>query len=318
MPALFLTEDDVVDLMDMDGAIEAVEGAFRALAEDTAENVPRRRAKAPGIMLHAMHAAAGYLGLVGWKCYTTTHQGAIFHVAVYDDESGAMRALIEADHLGRLRTGATTAVATEYMARPEAAAVGVFGTGKQARAQLQAVCKVRKVTRVEVYGRDAERCARFADEMGELCVTTVVPALSPDQVAADKDIVITATTSRVPVFDGRMLSEGTHLNVIGSNMPGKTEIDVETVRVADHIVCDSVEACRLEAGDFTQAIEDGVTDWRLMHELADVVAGRQTGRATPQDITLFKSVGLAVEDVALAAEILRRAEAAGAGQRLPF
>src|SRR4029079_2910823 len=131
---------------------------------------------------------------------------------------------------------------------------------------------------------------------------------TPDQVAREKDIVICATTSKTPLFDGRVLDEGTHVNAVGSNFWQKAEIDVATVRRADAIVCDSIEQCRIEAGDFREALEEGVTDWRLMHELSDVVTGRQTGRALPENVTLFKSVGLAIEDVALGYAIYERAK----------
>lgn len=318
MPTLFLTEAHVRELMDMDASIDVIQAAFQALADGTAMNVPRRRARAPGILLHGMTAAAEYLGLVGWKMYTTTKDGARFHVGVYDAESGEFVALIEADYLGRLRTGAASGVATEFMANPEAAVVGVFGTGKQAATQLQAVCKVRRIERVEVYSRNAEKREDFAEDMSELCAVKVTPAHSPEAAADEKDIVICATTSKAPVFDGRVLDEGTHLNVVGSNHLGKAEIDVTTVRRANHIVCDSIEACQLEAGDFKEALEDGSTDWRHMHDLSDVVAGCETGRATVEDVTLFKSVGLAIEDIAMAAELLTRARAAGLGTPLPI
>lgn len=318
MPAIYLTEDDVRELIDMESSVELIEQAFREMAADRARNVPRARAMAPGIMLHSMSASAEYLGTVGWKAYTTTRQGARFHVAVYDAASGELMALVEADYLGQLRTGAASGVATEYMARPDAKFVGLFGTGKQARTQLKAVCTVRRIERVEVYSRDAQRRAAFAEEMSEFCGVEVVPSSLPDDVAAEKDIVITATSSKVPVFDGQSLEEGTHLNVIGSNFLGKAEIDVSTVRRADHIVCDSIEACRIEAGDFVAALEQGVTDWRLMTELADVVADRQTGRATPDDITLFKSVGLAIQDVALGTRVAELARQEGLGKPLPF
>lgn len=318
MSALFLSEDDVRELADIDMAIDAVEKAFAALAAGTADNIPRRRAKASGIWLHGMHASAEYLGVSGWKFYSTTKSGARFHVGLYDNASGELVAMIEADELGRLRTGAASGVATEAMARPDASVVGLFGTGRQARTQLQAVCKVRQIERVEVYSRNADRCALFAEEMSELCVTEVVSVHSPDEAAAEKDIVITATTSQTPVFDGRVLVEGTHLNVIGSNTLRKTEIDATTVQQADHIVCDSIEACRLEAGDFQEALQLGMTDWRLMHDLSEVVAGEKTGRATPEDITLFKSVGLAIEDVALAKAIYDQATNQGVGRPLPF
>lgn len=318
MGALYLTEEEVRELVDMETAIEVIEEAFRQLAHGRAFNVPRARAFAPGVTLHQMSAAAGYLGVVGWKAYTTTREGARFHVALYDAASGAMTALMEADFLGQLRTGAATGVATEYMARPDAAIVGCFGSGLQARTQLKAICSVRRIERIEVYSRSPERRQRFAEEMSEYCGTNVAPVHSPDEAAAEKDIVVCATTSKSPLFDGRVLDEGTHLNVIGSNYLNKAEIDVTTVQRADHIVCDSVEACQREAGDFLPALEAGVTSWELMRNLADVVAGTATGRAVPEDITLFKSVGLAIEDVALGVKILERARAENMGRPLPF
>lgn len=313
---LYLTEDDVQELMDMESSIEVVEQAFRALADGQATNVPRARAACSGIVLHTMSAAAEYLGLVGWKAYTTTKQGARFHVAVYDTQTGEMAALMQANFLGQLRTGAASGVATEYMARPDAKIVGIFGAGLQARTQLKAVCTVRRIERVEVYCRNEERCSQFAEDMTEYCATKVVPVRVPDQAAAEKDIVITATTSKTPLFDGRVLDEGTHLNVIGSNFLSKAEIDVTTIQRADHIVCDDIQQCKLEAGDFSPALEQGMTDWPLMHDLADVVADRETGRALPENITLFKSVGLAIEDVAMAAKIIERAREEGLGKEI--
>ena len=196
--------------------------------------------------------------------------------------------------------------------------MGLFGSGRQARTQLKGVCSVRKIELVEVYSRDEERCRQFADLMSEWCNTKVVPSRNPDAVAAEKDIVICATSSRTPLFEGRVLDEGTHLNVVGSNFLNKAEIDATTVHRADKIVCDSIEQCRLEAGDFVQALEDGAVEWSNMHELADVVAGRETGRKTAESITLFKSVGLALEDVAVAAKLVELAGKEGLGRRLPL
>ena len=150
MAALYLSEDEVRELIDMETSIEVIEEAFRQLAGDDVENIPRARARAKDILLHTMSAAADYLGMVGWKAYTTTRQSAQFCVAVYDSASGEMVALIEADYLGQLRTGATSGVATEFMARPDSKIVGVFGSGLQARTQLKAVGTVRRVERAEV------------------------------------------------------------------------------------------------------------------------------------------------------------------------
>jgi len=318
MPALFLTEQDVQSLVDMSTAIDVVQDAFQQWAEAKAMNVSRRRAKAPGIMLHSLCAGAEYLGYVGWKNYTTTREAARFHVAIYDNITGEMAALIEADYLGQLRTAAASGVATAAMARPDSRTVGLFGTGKQARTQLEAICEVRKIDYVEVYSRDENRRVQFAEEMSERLGIEIEPSPYPSDVAAEKEIVITATTSKKSLFPGNELTEGTHLNLIGSNHLRKTEIDLMTVRQADVIVCDSIEQCQLEAGDFVEALEAGVTEWSLMHELKDVVAGRVTGRPTEDAITLFKSVGLGLEDVALAAEILKRAREQGVGEELPF
>jgi alanine dehydrogenase len=317
MTALYLTEADVRELLDMEIAIEVVEEAFRQLGQGGAMNVPRARAHAQGIYLHTMSAVAPYLGYAGWKAYTTTAQGAKFHVGLYSTKSGELTALIEANYLGQLRTGAASAVATECMARPDAKVVGLFGSGHQARTQLKGVCSVRKIELVEVYSRNEERCRQFCELMSEWCNTRVIPSRNPDGVAAEKDIVICATSARTPLFEGKVLDEGTHLNVIGSNFLNKAEIDATTVHRADTIVCDSIDQCRLEAGDFVQALEDGAVEWSHMHELADVVAGRETGRKTPESITLFKSVGLALEDVAVAARLVELAEKEGLGERLP-
>src|SRR5260370_27102860 len=154
---------------------------------------------------------------------------------------------------------------------------GVFGWGKQARTQLKGVCWVRKIELVEVYSRDEDLCRQFAELMSEWCNTKVVPSRNPDAVAAEKDIVICATSARTPLFEGKVLDEGTHLNVTGSNFLNKAEIDATAVHRADTIVCDSIEQCKLEAGDFVPPIEAGAVEWSHMHELAEGGASRETG-----------------------------------------
>jgi alanine dehydrogenase len=318
MAALYFTESDVRELLDMETALTAIDSAFRHLATGQAHNIPRARVRGERIMLHSMSASADYLGLVGWKCYTTTPRGARFLVGLYSSTSGELLALIEADYLGQLRTGAASGVATSILARTDSRLVGVFGAGAQARTQLQAICQVRRIERVEVYSRQPDRAQLFAEEMGELCQTRIVSQHSPNDVAAEKDIVICATTAHAPLFEGSVLTPGTHLNVIGSNHLTKAEVDVTTIQRSDIIVCDSLVQCQLEAGDFVEAIAAGATDWRNMHELADVLSGRAPSRATPEQITLFKSVGLAIEDVALGARLLELARERQLGQPLPF
>jgi ornithine cyclodeaminase/alanine dehydrogenase-like protein (mu-crystallin family) len=287
------------------------------LAAGEAEHVPRSRVKGPGVILHSMTAAAGYLGYVGWKCYTTTREGAKFLLGLYDN-SGALVALIEADQLGQLRTGATTGVAVELMAAPEASEVGLFGAGWQAETQLAAVSQARPIQVAYVYSRDENKRVAFAEKMAARLNIDVRPVDRPQEAAEEVPIVVTATTSREPVFDGTWLAEGTLVCAVGSNWLNKAEIDTSVIRRADNIVCDSVKACQIEAGDFVDALEKGIFDWRRAVELSDVVAGRATGRNTRDSIVLFKSVGIAIEDVALAAKLVELAREAGRGQELPF
>src|SRR5439155_2346953 len=171
MPVLLLNEDEVRQLLTMEMALAAVEAGLRKLALDEGVNVPRARAQTDHAMLHSMAASATTLGYMGYKCYATSRRGSHFHVGLYDGKTAALVCLIQADYLGQIRTGAASGVATQYMARPDASEVGLFGTGKQARTQLQAVCKVRKIRRVQVYSRNEENRARFAAETSDACQT---------------------------------------------------------------------------------------------------------------------------------------------------
>lgn len=317
MPAIYLNESDVDELVDMRCAIDAVSEAFRRLASGEAENVPRRRCHSSGAMLHSMSAAAAYLGRLGWKQYVTTRNSAQFLFGLHDSDSGELLALMEADRLGQLRTGAATAVAVSWMAAPEASEMGLLGTGLQARSQLAAVAAVRSLKCAFVYGRDPQRREEFARTMSAELEFDVVPVDRPSEAVEDLPIVVTATTSREPVLDGSWLAEGALVCAVGSNALSRAEIDATTVRRADHIVCDSVEACRLEAGDFVDALARGVFDWSRAVDLAQVVAGRAVGRSHAGGLGLFKSVGLAIEDLALGSVVYDRAGSHGRGRPLP-
>jgi ornithine cyclodeaminase/alanine dehydrogenase len=208
-------------------------------------------------------------------------------------------------------------VAIRYLAAPQIAELGLFGTGWQARAQLAAAVAARPIRRAIVYGRDADRRLRFADEMSHELNIEVRAAEHPQQAAENLPLVITATTSRDPVVFGKWLADETLVCAIGSNWLNRAEIDVEVVTRASAVVCDSVAACRIEAGDFTAAIQQQAFDWSSALELSDIVAGRAT-LPDRSGIKIFKSVGLALEDVALGGKFLNLARAQGLGQLLPF
>jgi alanine dehydrogenase len=252
---------------------------------------------------------------MGAKVYTTSRKAvARFYVQLFDGKTGALLALMQADHLGQMRTGAATGVATQYMARGDAADVGVFGSGKQARTQLIAVCKVRKIRRVHVYSPNEEHRRLFATEMSQQCQTDVEPTGRPEQAAENKDIIITATSSREPVLQGHWIAQGAHINAIGSNFSVKAELDATAVRRCGSIVVDSKDQARVEAGDLLQWQDEGSFRWADVRELGQVIVGRYTARRHPQDVTLFKSLGIGIEDVAVAARVYARAAAEGVGR----
>jgi ornithine cyclodeaminase/alanine dehydrogenase-like protein (mu-crystallin family) len=318
--ALFLTEQDVTAVLTIEETIVALEEVFRAQAAGAANNEPRHRTRAAGATLHVLSAAVGpfrsFKGLLGLKSYSVTRHGARFHVTLYDAESGALLAFIEADRLGQMRTGAASGVATKYLARPNAQTVGIYGTGWQARSQLAAVCAVRQINEVRVYSRRPENRERFCDEMrAELKIDAIHPASQPAE-AATADIIITITSSREPVLEGAWLKPGAHLNAAGSNSLLRREFDDEAIKRAETIIVDSLEQARLEAGELVNAVEKGVLTWERTRELRAVVSGEVKGRKSDDQITLFKSLGLAIEDIATAAIIYERARERGLGKEI--
>ena len=315
--AILLRESDVVKLGTVDMAIEAVEQAFRLQGEEKADNAPRRRCRLEDGLLHVMSASLPTLGYAGLKSYTSISGTVRFLVLLYGGD-GRLLATIEADKLGQLRTGAASAVATKYMARPESSRLGIFGTGLQARSQLQAICRVRPIKTVLAYSRDPEKREKFCREMTELIGTGVYPASSPEEAVKEMDIVVTATTSKEPVFNGEWVSNGTHINAIGGNFISKQELDVATVGKSACVVVDSVEQARLESGDLASASEAEAFYWEDARELGLVVTGEFPGREDAKEITLFESQGIALEDVAIAAKVYEQAMKAGVGERLPL
>lgn len=314
---LYLTEQDVTQLFTMSDALAAVEAVFKAQAAGEATNEPRRRVRAAGATLHVMSAAvanfdgAGYLGL---KAYSVVAGRARFFVQLFDAATGELLAFIEADKLGQMRTGAASGVATKYLARADAETVGLYGAGWQAESQLAAVCAVRDVKSVKVYSRTPDKREKFAAQMRAALQLDAITPVERAEEAADTDILITITTARGPVLEGAWIKAGTHVNAAGSNSVLRREIDDEAVSRASFIAVDSLDQARLEAGELISAVEKGVLVWERVRELRALVGGETKGRTDAQQITLFKSLGVAIEDVAAAAVIYRRAKERGAGR----
>lgn len=314
---LFLREADVTALLSMEEAIAALEEAFRAQAAGQAANQPRRRVRWPGGALHVMAAGGPGLGYVGLKAYTTVGGRARFVVLLFEAESGELAAAMEADALGRLRTGAATGLATRFLARPDARVVGLYGSGHQAETQLRGVRAVRPLEEVRVYSPTPAHREAFARRMAEGLGLPVRAVDRPEAAAEGADILITITNAREPVLRGAWLRPGVHVNAVGSNALIRRELDLEAVLRADLVVIDDRDQGKIEAGDLLEPVERGLLQWSRVHELKEVVAGR-VGRGSPDQITLFKSLGIALEDVAVAARVYERALRQGAGERLRF
>lgn len=300
----------------MSEAIEAVDEVFRLHGQGKAVNIARSRVRLPNNVLHVMSGGVPSLNVTGLKSYTTTPNGAQFVVLLYQADSGELLAIIEADKLGQTRTGAASGVASRYMARKDAKTVGMIGTGWQARSQLAAVCGVREIDSVKAFGRNADRRKSYCEDMSEELGIPVLPADSAEDAVHGADIVVTVTNARDPVLSGEWLKPGAHVNAAGSNALIRSEIDTEVVRRASLITVDSRETAQKECGDLLVPIERGMIHWDQVRELSDVVAGHISGRQTEDDITLFESQGLAIEDMAVAAHVYRRAIAEDVGQAI--
>ena len=317
--ALLLTENDVRGLLTMPAAIAAVEESFRRLACGNAIVHSRQRLHIPGkSYLHYMAAADATGGYMGLKIYSSAKEGLRFIVPLFNVTTGDLAAVIEADFLGQMRTGAASGVATRLMASEDARFVGIIGTGLQARTQLEAIAAVRKLGEVRVCGRDANRREKFVAEMAARLKVPVRSAANAEEAVRDADIVITSTTSINPVVEGRWLKKGTHINAIGANFPQKRELEAEAVEHCDVIAVDSREQSKLESGDLIQVFGQDDMRWSRVAEMADIVAGKTPGRTNPEQITLFKSNGIAIEDIVVAGQIYELARQRKIGREIPM
>jgi alanine dehydrogenase len=307
---LYLTEADVAGLVGPADALAAIEASFLRQARGEALNRPRQREPIGDGTLAVMWAVDNGLGLAGVKSYAWLPGGTPFTVVLYSIERAALEAVIEADKLGQLRTGAASGVAAKYLARPGARTLGVIGCGWQAESQVEAIrTAVPGIEEVVAYCRNAERLADFCARLG----------CSPGEShrdAGEQDIVVTATTSSDPVLRGEWLKPGALVCAVGANDAAKRELDNAVLERATFICCDSLEEAQVESGDLIDPVAQGIVDWREVRELHQVVAGELPGRTDDDDIVLFKSNGIAIWDVAIGAVAVALARERGVGREL--
>jgi alanine dehydrogenase len=316
---LLLTEADVKSILTMPMALELVETSFNRLADGKATLQYRQRLYVPGKgVLNHMAAADLVTGYMGLKIYSIGREGARFLVTLFSAESGELVALIEADYLGQVRTGAASGVATKFMAREDATVAAIIGTGLQARTQLEAIVPARKLRAIRAFGRNPERREGFAKEMTERLDIPVTPVSSAQEALRGAQIVTTSTTSKEPVLEGRWIEPGTHVNAIGVNQAQKRELDTDAVLRSDFIAADSLEQSKIEAGDLIHAFVGDPSKWNSVHEFTDVVSGKIKARTAPNQITLFKSNGVATEDIVVAGRIYEIARERKIGREVPM
>jgi alanine dehydrogenase len=302
---LYLGEDDVAALLTIEDAIDAVEGAERRLAAGEVANRPRERLQVEDGVFAMMACVDTGLGYAGAKTYMWTPGGTPFTVVLYSLEHSRLEAVIAADKLGQLRTGAASGVAAKYLAKAGAATLGVIGCGWQAASQVAAIrAAVPTIERTFVFCRNEERRRAFCAEHG-------CEEAESNSDAAVHDVVVTATTSKDPVLRGDWLRDGALVCAVGANDPRRRELDR-----AAFVCCDSREDAQLESGDLIEPVAQGILDWLEVHELQDVVAGELQGRAEDTDVVVFKSNGIAAWDVAAAARVVELARERGLGVQL--
>jgi len=315
---LYFTESDVRAVLSMTEAIRLMQEAFERLALGQAINNPRRRLILPtGAVLHYMAASDGrYFGA---KIYSThARHGAHFLFLLYRAEDAQPLALMEANYLGQIRTGAVSGLATRYMARADAETLGIIGSGFQARSQLAAMMAVTPFRQVKVWSRDAQRRSAFAAEGSAAFSTQILAVETAEEAVRGSAVVVTATNAKDPVLSPDWVAPGTHVNAMGSNQARRRELPADLILRADWIAVDSIEQARMESGDLLLTLdENGWNDPKLV-ELKDVVASKPARERRPADITVFKSNGLAVEDVICAGFVYEQGLREGRGAEMRY
>jgi alanine dehydrogenase len=313
---IYLTEEDVQELVTTRDAIATLEDLFATWGEPATVNLPRRRAPAGGSTFNLMGAAWGAKALFGLKAYYMGAAGAPSHVLLYSARDSKLLAMIESDNLGRMRTGAASGLATKLLAKPEARTLGVIGAGRQAFAQVAAVCAVRPIADVRVFCPTAKHRETFARRIERELKVAAQPAASAEAAVIEADVIVTITKSATPVLRANWLRSGVHVNAAGANAADRREVDAETVMRATVRVTDQLAQAKEEAGEYRDLVAAGRLQWSNIVELGDIATGKVSGRRGPADITLFKSLGIALEDIAFADLIVRRAIQRGLGKRM--
>ncbi len=324
-----LSRNDVTQVLNMHDTVEILGNAFADLANGNADMPQRTPIFAPehvGLALF-MPAYLKGMGALGAKVVTVYKNNpekfdmatVLGTIILLDEKNGAPIAIMDGGHLTAMRTGGVAGLASKIFAREDAKVHTLFGTGGMALTHAWAVDSVREIEKLNLYSIDPiEKREAFREVLGEVIDCEIVLADDPAQAVAESDIVTLITSAKDPIVNGDWFKPGTHINGVGSHAPGMRELDTKTVQISK-VVCDLVDACAAEAGDFIIPIEAGEWNWDQAHgSLGDVVAGKIPGRENDDEITLFKSVGLAIQDISTAYHVYNKAVEMGVGTDFEF
>lgn len=314
---LFLNEDHVKELITMPLALEQVERALKDRALGRAVDMPRARIQTAAGIQHVLQACAPELGYIGFKYYFSPvgKRGATY-VHLISMESGKLEAIVEAVWLGMTRTGAASGVASKYLANPGASVLAQIGAGFQGMGQLEAVVRALNIREARIYARTREKLEAWCKKMGDKLGIPVMPAASGPEAIQGAHVVNIMTKSATPVIDGDWLQPGQHVNAAGSNALSRREIDAKTIARCKLITVDSRGTARNECGDLIAAVETGRLSWDTLPEIGEVLVGKAAGRATKDDITLYESHGMGIQDLYTAAKLVELARSRKLGTAL--
>ena len=313
----YLSEKDVQQVLNMEILLETTERSLKDRALHNAIDIPRQRIYTPEGVQHVLQASSKVLGYTGFKYYYTRPTGRSFYVHLISIESGKLEAIIEGAWMSMVRTGAASGAATKYLANEDASIVGQIGSGNQSIGQLEAVCAVRKIKEARVYSRTRDKLEAYCKKMSDKLDVAVVPAESAEAAVRGAHIVNVITKSAMPVLRGTWLEPGQHINAAGANALSRAEIDDESVRRCDYITVDSRGTAQKECGDLISSFEKGVIQWEYLTEIGDIYAGKAPKRTSREQITLYESHGMGIQDIYAAAKAVEIAKARSIGTQLP-
>lgn len=312
---VYLKEADIVQLLDMPSAIDAVEDVMRQSAVGESENIPRKRARTSSGLFHLMGGASVAYGAHALKAYTSTGSGTRFTILLFRPD-GSLDAVLEADHLGRIRTGAASGLATRLFAPPDASTMLLVGSGKQARTQVQAVSCVRDINTVLVWSPNPQHRQALADDLNGTLNLTVMAVDDLPAACASADVITTITSAKDPVLDTAWLSGSVHINACGSNSVHRQELPGPLFTKASLVVVDDLNQARSECGDLVKAVFEDYINWEDIYEMKEAFTARIPER--PDGVSIFESQGLGLWDLACARLVVNRARQSGVGVQLPI